>query len=73
MATDTEWATDREIQAASDMLETRIAVYSRMGTGYVWQVFDPISAAQGEDDNLNLLPMIYIENISHHFEPVIRM
>ena len=56
------WATENEIFACADLLQTTIFVYSDVGSENRWVPHNPSSGKSSK--------CIYLSNINHHFEPV---
>lgn len=62
MDRDRVWGTDVELQAASDLLETRIYCFGPQLGGNAWVEFNPETCSSEEG--------IFIINLESHFEPI---
>ena len=72
MDTLTVWATEIEIFAAAQMLQTSIYVYAISGGKYTWLEHAPIENVNCSISQ-HFQEAIYLTNISNHYETVKRM
>lgn len=66
MREDKTWGTDREISAASDLLNTVIWCYGPLGRAHAWTSFIPEKNAGDTSE------AIFLVNMNNHFEPLYR-
>jgi hypothetical protein len=62
------WATENEIFATADLLETTIMIFTKGTKEYEWVTHNP-----SIPDRVNSVKKLYLKNECNHYEPVTKL